>query len=197
MNTTSFPRVSKTRRAPSKVNVKSPEIIPSSWINGFSAVSLVTCSTIIASGYSTQHQAQEALHQAQSHGIAEAGVARIFSKLIKQENRGLLTKNFDTSTSINEWTAGSLSCGATMTAPGSVPTELFGGTVQDGSYRLVAYRYDANLQQGTFVVEGKVNGATSRLEVTRDINLPAAGQGNACPSIARNLRNSVATQMAS
>ncbi|AFY38578.1 hypothetical protein Lepto7376_2288 [[Leptolyngbya] sp. PCC 7376] len=197
MNTTSFQKASKARKTQQTVNVKPPELVPSSWINGFGVVSLVTCSTIIASGYSSQHQAQAALHDAQSHGIAEAGVARIFSKLIQQQNRGLLTKNFDTTASVDEWSTGSLSCGATMTAPGSVPTDLFGGTVQNGSYRLVAYKYDANLQQGTFVVEGTVNGSTSRLEVTRNINLAGAGQGNACPSIARNLRDSVATNMAS
>ena len=197
MNTTSFHQTSTADTAPSKVNVKPPELIPSSWINGFGVVSLVTCSSIIASGYSAQHQSQAALHDAQSMSIAEAGVARIFNRLIEKDNRGLLIKTFDEGSGVDEWTVGSLSCGATMTAPSAVPSDLLGGQVRTGSYKLVAYRYDSSLQQGTFVVEGSINGSTSRVEVTRNINVPEAGSGHACPSIARNLRDSVATRMAS
>lgn len=198
MNTTSFRKTSQTRhKSLQKVNVKPPELVPSSWINGFGIVSIVTCSSIIAAGYSADHQAQQALHDAQSQGIAEAGLARVFNRLIQTQNRGLLTKSFDASAGIDEWSTASLSCGATVTAPDSIPTDLFAGQVQEGSYRLVAYRYDAGLQQGTFVVEGTINGSTSRVEVTRNIDLPTAGEGGACPQIATNLRNSVAARMAS
>jgi hypothetical protein len=198
MNTTSVRKTSKTRyKAPQKVNVKPPELVPSSWINGFGIVSVVTCSSIIAAGYSAEHQAQQALHDAQSMGIAEAGLARVFNRFIQTENRGLLTKSFDARAGINEWSTASLSCGATVAAPDSIPTDLFGGQVQEGSYRLVSYKYDASLRQGTFVVEGTINGSTSRVEVTRNIDLPTAGQSGACPRIATNLRNSVAARMAS
>ncbi|OKH18737.1 hypothetical protein [[Limnothrix rosea] IAM M-220] len=198
MNTTSFHKTSQThRKSSSKVNVKPPELVPSSWINGFGIVSLVTCSSIIAAGYSSEQQAQQALHDAQSMGIAEAGLARVFNRLIQTQNRGLLTQSFDASAGINGWSTGSLSCGATVTAPDAIPTDLFSGQVQDGSYRLVAYKYDAGLRQGTFVVEGTINGSTSRVEVTRNIDLPTTGQGGACPRIATNLRHSVAARMAS
>ncbi len=198
MNTTSYRKTSRTHQKSShKVNVKPPELVPSSWINGFGVVSLVTCSSIIASGYSADYQAQQALHDAQSQGIAEAGIARVFGRLIQTQNRGLLTKSFDTNAGIDEWTSGSLSCGATVTAPDEIPTDLFSGQVQEGSYRLVAYNYDASLRQGTFVVEGTINGSTSRVEVTRNIDLPTAGQSGACPRIASNLRNTVAARMAS
>lgn len=199
-----------TKKTYKKISHKQPKSTIASLADGFAWASVATCSTIVMAGYSAQVQTDTIVSDAQSKGIAEAGMSRILSKMIDRDNRSLLTKTFDplssgqssthfgNSVGVNEWSA-RISGGKSSpmaSAPESIPTDFAAGKIQDGSYRLLAYRYDEVARQGTFVVEGKINGSTSRIEVTRDIAFETVSD-TTTPRIARNMRQSVAASMSS
>jgi len=193
-----------------KVSSKPPKSTIASMADGFAWASVATCSTILMAGYSAQVQTDTMVSDAQSKGIAEAGMSRILSKMIDRDNRALLTKTFDplssgqdrthfgSSVGVDEWSAGisGNKSSPVASAPESISTDFTAGNIQNGSYRLLAYRYDEVAKQGTFVVEGKINGSTSRIEVTRDITFETVSD-NITPRIARNMRESAAASMSS
>ncbi|NJN72787.1 MAG: hypothetical protein HC799_08250 [Limnothrix sp. RL_2_0] len=199
-----------TKKTYSKVSRKQPKSTIASLADGFAWASVATCSTIAMAGYSAQLQADTLVSDAQSQGIAEAGMTRILSSMIDRDNRTLLTKTFDplssgqslthfgSSVGVNEWSTGVSGDKSSFVAssPESIPTDFAAGKIKNGSYRLVAYRYDEVVRQGTFVVEGKINGSTSRIEVTRDIAFETVSD-TITPRIARNMRQSVAASMSS
>ena len=100
-----------------------------------------------------------------SEGIAEAGMTRVMSAMIQVENREFLTQDYETPEDMGNFAFAS-------------------GDVQEGSYQLLSYDYNEATQQGTFVIQGELNGSVSRIEVTRDIEFRQIN-GSPVASIAR------------
>jgi hypothetical protein len=113
--------------------------------------------------------------------VAEAGVARTLSQLNSPNLAHLVTLSYDRSrgdgnpylgedqtlrtsiseTVLNEWVT---NCN------GTIPASLIGGTVGTGSgqgtYTVLAYRYNSNTQTGSLLVEGRFRGSVSRVQVS-------------------------------
>lgn len=131
------------------------------WVQGVQLVSLVIASIIIATNFVSRSESVTHIQNVQSQAIAETGATRILAKIINSEHRSLLTKTYDPLAAENsEWTADQNN---------PVPSTLLAGNVNEGNYKLVAYRYNELKQQGTFVIEGNLDGVVSRIEVVGDI----------------------------
>jgi hypothetical protein len=134
-----------------------------------------------------------------SLAVAEGGVARTLAQLTQPDNAVLLTLNYDPinpktgttylgpdgianngdeeSSDVNQWgnpTASAPPCSAAINS-GS-PNIAYSGTIgSDGTYTLIAYRYNSANKTATFVVEGRQGTITSAyVAVTISIDSPTA-----------------------
>lgn len=126
-----------------------------------------------------------------SLAVTEGGMARALAQLMIPDNALLLTQNYDPIdpqtnttylgadgiprsgdegvTAIDDWTGYSATTGS-MCGSGSstiTPNVAMSGSIGNtGRYRILAYRYNAFKQEGTLLVEGQQDGATSYVVMT-------------------------------
>jgi hypothetical protein len=127
-----------------------------------------------------------AIAQVQTAGalsVAEAGVARTLSQLNSPNLAHLVTLSYDRDRGdgnpylgpdqtlrsgdntpaniLNQWVTN---------CDGTIPASLIGGTVGtgagQGTYTVLAYRYNPNTQTGSLLVEGSFRGSISRVQVS-------------------------------
>ncbi|MBW4618105.1 MAG: hypothetical protein KME17_01810 [Cyanosarcina radialis HA8281-LM2] len=146
---------------------------------GMGLVILMIGALLIARSMQSQAISIGRSRSSNSLAIAEAGVARTLAQLTEANNAILLSLNYDPinpetnktflgsdgvpnngdeeSSTVNQWanpTAGASPCAA-ATVTGT-PSISYSGTVgTDGTYTLLAYRYNSADKTATFVVEGR------------------------------------------
>ncbi|MBW4552892.1 MAG: hypothetical protein KME35_17540 [Aphanocapsa sp. GSE-SYN-MK-11-07L] len=154
-------------------------------------IMLLLTTTLITKAQQDQAISTTRSRTSNSLAVAEGGMARALTELIKAHNSVLLTRNYDPlnpstsktyfgpdgilnngdeeGTAVNEWEniPASSNCGTGVTPPSITYTGAIGA---NGQYTLKAYRYNANNQTGTFLVEGKEKTGTSYLVVTTAIS---------------------------
>ncbi len=159
---------------------------------GIGAIILLLTATLITKAQEDQTIASARSQTSNSLAVAEGGMARALAELTKPNNSVLLTRNYDPinpqtgktyfgpdgilkngdedSTAVNEWTSSipSTTCGSVATPP----SINYSGTIgSKGQYTLIAYRYNATSNTGTFLIEGKQANSVSYVEITLSISL--------------------------
>jgi hypothetical protein len=148
-------------------------------ILGMGLMMLMSGAILITLSHNDSIVASGRTRTSNSFAVAEGGVARTLAQLTKPNNAVLLTLNYDLinpetgktylgsdgianngdeeSTAVNQWgnpTASAPPC--TLATVNATPSITYSGTIgSDGTYTLMAYRYNSTTKTATFVVEGK------------------------------------------
>ena len=130
-----------------------------------------------------------------SLAVSEAGLSRTLVEIIQSQNAALLTRNYDTinaktgntylgpdgipksgdeeSSAVDQWsgyTPATPPC-ANLTGLGTPDLNLTGSLGDNGSFTVMAYRYNAIERTGNLLIEGVQGGSVSHILVSIAVNI--------------------------
>ena len=166
--------------------------LPMAMILGLLMLTLMTALLIEVQSQRNSSQTRQELGG--SAIVTDSALARVLVELSKPENGRLLARNYDPidpktgrnylgpdgvvnsddekRTAVDQWTTydpSAFPCYQLENFPAPNVNFLSGTIGEKGSYKILAYRYNARSQEGTVLVEGAYLGQTAHMQVTIDV----------------------------